>query len=60
MTDIQNLNVRVPRETMLKVRDLKKQEQSTCSDVVISAIDAAHKALQQNKKTITTKINTKL
>lgn len=61
MADIQSLNVKVPRETMLQIKDLKYIHKGTCSDVVIDAINKAHKALNQdNKKTITAKVSTKL
>lgn len=60
-SDYQNLNVRVPRKTMVQVAELKKALKIMRSDVVIDAIEQAHNELMpKEKKTITSKVSTKL
>ena len=57
--DYQNLNVRMPRDMMLKLRELKREARETdksitVADVVSAAVMAYYDTQKQSKKKFTT------
>ena len=57
--DYQNLNVRMPRDMMLKLRELKREARETdksitVADVVSAAVTAYYEAQKQTVKKFTT------
>jgi len=50
MEDIQTLSVRVPREIILKVAELKKGRRVLREQVVIDAINSAHEAFKSGQQ----------
>lgn len=57
--DYQNLNVRMPRDMMLKLRELKREARETdksitVADVVSAAVTAYYDTQKQSKKKFTT------